>query len=248
MDWQRLRSDPLARAVARVLALVLLVSLAAAMVRLTGHGEAFQREWIDRHVVGHGLPGRMIFIGLTAAFTAVGFPRHFPALIAGYAFGVLEGTTLATLGTGLGAMLALVYARLLGRSVVPARLRRRLVRVERWLATDPFTVALVLRIFPVGSNLATNLVAGMMRVPLRPFLLGSLLGFVPQNAIFALMGSGFRVDPVMRIGIAAVLLVISAILGQRLFRRMLTRQREAAESRDGAAEEREAPDLISRIS
>ncbi len=248
MNWQRLRSDPLVRTVARILALVLLVSIAAAVVRLTGHGEAFQREWIDRHVVGHGLAGRMIFVGLTAVFTAAGFPRQLPSMIAGYAFGVLEGTALVTLGTGLGATLALTYARLLGRSVMPLRLRHRLTRVERWLAADPFTVALVLRIFPVGSNLATNLVAGVMRVPVRPFLLGSLLGFVPQNAIFALMGSGFRVDPVLRIGIAALLLVVSAVLGRRLSRRMLARQREAAGPFDGAADEREAPDLISRIS
>ncbi|GAB4368336.1 MAG: VTT domain-containing protein [Acidobacteriota bacterium] len=228
MDWRRLRNDPAVRLIARLVALAALVAIAAAALRITGHGEAFHREWIERHVVGHGLAGRLVFAGLTAVLTAAGFPRHLPAFAAGFAFGVVEGSLLVTLGTGLGAALATLYARLLGRSVLPRRLRDRLRWIERRLAADPFGVALMLRIFPVGSNLATNLLAGVLRVPLRPFLVGSLIGFLPQNAIFALMGSGLRVDPVLRIGLSFVLLLVSALLGRRLYRRMRLVQDESA--------------------
>ena len=240
--------DPLQRTLVRLLALAALVAVALVVIRVTGHGEALHREWVDEHVVGRGLAGRAAFIALTAAVTAAGFPRHLPCVLAGYAFGFVEGTLVVTLGTGLGAGLAVVYARLLGRSVVPMRLRRRLARVEDWLAAEPFTVALLLRVFPVGSNLATNLAAGVMRVPLRPFLLGSLIGFLPQNAVFALMGSGFRVDPALRIGLSLVLLMASALLGRRLYRRLLAgRQRAVAESAGDSGPD-DAPDLISRTS
>ena len=51
-------------------------------------------------------------------------------------------------------------------------------------------MTLLIRLLPVGNNFATSLAAGVSRVPARPFLLGSLLGYMPQTMVFALAGSG----------------------------------------------------------
>ncbi|MFV0349897.1 MAG: SNARE associated Golgi protein, partial [Halodesulfovibrio sp.] len=51
------------------------------------------------------------------------------------------------------------------------------------------------------------------------FLGGSALGYVPQTFIFALLGSGVNVDPVWRTTISAVLMVVSSLLGYRLYRK-----------------------------
>jgi uncharacterized membrane protein YdjX (TVP38/TMEM64 family) len=76
-----------------------------------------------------------------------------------------------------------------------------------------------LRLLPVGSNLATNLAAGVSGVRALPFIAGSGLGFIPQTVIFALLGSGIHLDPGLRISTGIVLFLFSGMLGVTLFRR-----------------------------
>jgi len=78
---------------------------------------------------------------------------------------------------------------------------------------------MVIRFMPVGSNLLTNLLAGLSSAPMWPFVTGSTIGFVPQTAIFALLGSGFKVDPTWRIAASIVLFLLSTWLGVALYRR-----------------------------
>ncbi|MFT5539807.1 MAG: putative membrane protein YdjX (TVP38/TMEM64 family), partial [Alphaproteobacteria bacterium] len=82
-----------------------------------------------------------------------------------------------------------------------------------------FSTALLIRLLPVGSNLLTNLAAGVSGVRAVPFVAGSTLGYVPQTLIFALVGSGLHIEPALRIGASVVLFVVSGMLGVYLFRR-----------------------------
>lgn len=186
----------------------------------TDVGATLHRDWIDDHVLGHGLAGYVILLALTAFLTAVGVPRQIPSLLAGYAFGATVGFLVALAGTTAGAAATYTYARLLGRGVIPRRLRQKMIGIERALARGPFAVALMVRLIPVGSNFLVNLVAGLVRLPPVAFLAGSALGFVPQTFIFALMGKGLRVDPGWRIALAIALFAASAFLGHLLYRRL----------------------------
>jgi uncharacterized membrane protein YdjX (TVP38/TMEM64 family) len=78
---------------------------------------------------------------------------------------------------------------------------------------------LALRLLPVGNNLALNLLAGMSGIPAVAFLVASLLGYVPQTVIFALLGKGVRVDGLWQLALSAVLLAGSIGLGVWLMRR-----------------------------
>ncbi|MBI3901443.1 MAG: VTT domain-containing protein [Nitrosomonadales bacterium] len=81
------------------------------------------------------------------------------------------------------------------------------------------SMTLLVRLFPVGNNLATNLAAGAIGVHASRFFAGSLLGYVPQTAIFALAGSGVGVDPALRIGLSVTLFVLSSVFGAWCYRR-----------------------------
>ncbi|TCJ18501.1 TVP38/TMEM64 family protein [Parasulfuritortus cantonensis] len=200
--------------------LAVLLSLAAIgfLVRWSGLGDMLDQGWIDREVRGQGLTGELLFIGIGTLATAVGFPRQVISFMGGYAFGFLQGTLLGTLATVLGCAAAFVYARLFGRSLVAHRLGGRIAKVDAFVRDNPFTMTLLIRLLPVGSNIATNLAAGVSSVAALPFLLGSAAGFVPQTAVFALVGSGVSVDPVLRIGLGVVLFVVSGALGVYLYR------------------------------
>ena len=168
-----------------------------------------------------------------AALTAVGLSRQAVALVGGYLFGALAGTLLALGATLAGCALAYGAAARLGRRGVERRWPALGARLDAWTREDAFAKVLVVRLFPLGSNLATNLAAGVARTPLPAFLAASLVGFLPQTLVFALTGHGVgeaRAAPVL---LGACLLGVSAALAAWLAHRRRRRDRGRRE-RDAA--------------
>ena len=201
--------------------LLLLASLAAlgwtAQWMLNAH--LLSQRWIDAEVVGHGLAGYAVFLGVGALATALGFPRQVIAFLGGYAFGTLAGTELALAATVLGCLGTFLYARGFGRSLLARRLAGRVRQFDEVIGMHPFQMTMIVRLLPVGSNVLTNLVAGVSRVRPAPFVAGSAVGYLPQTLAFALAGSGVAVAPVLELGLGAALFIASAIMGIGLYRR-----------------------------
>lgn len=195
-----------------------LVALGA-LVRFSGLADVLDEHWIDTAVRGQGVKGEVLFVAAGALVIGIGLPRQLVAFLGGYAFGLAGGTALALLAAILGCIGAFFYARLLGRDLVAHRFAGRIRRVDDFLAENPLTMTLLIRFLPLGSNLITNLAAGVSRVPALPFVAGSALGYIPQTAIFALVGSGIAVDLGVRVGVSAVLFAASGALGVYLYRR-----------------------------
>ena len=201
--------------------LVLLLTLAGigALLKLLGLHSMLQTAWVDHAVRGRGLEGAAALVLAGAAFTALGLPRQVPSFLAGYAFGVGMGTVWGLLATLLGGWVTFQYARFMGRDFLVRRFPHRIKRIDDFLAGNTVAMALVLRLSPFSSNLAANLAAGVSGVRALPFFAGSALGFLPQTVVFALLGSGFALDPELRIGLSVALFVVSTLLGLWLWRR-----------------------------
>lgn len=191
----------------------------AYVLRSTTLGEMFDRGWIDAHVRGQGFQGEAIFVLAGGLFTAVGLPRQAVAALAGYAFGFTFGTLLGVLATVLGCVMTFVVARFLARDLVASRFAARLKRFDAFLSGNTFTTTLLIRFLPVGSNLLTNLVAGVSRISAPYFFAGSAVGYLPQTLVFALAGSGIAVGTSANIALSVVLFAASAVLGLWLYRR-----------------------------
>jgi uncharacterized membrane protein YdjX (TVP38/TMEM64 family) len=176
-------------------------------------------DWIDREVRGKGVTGELLYVAVGGLVTAVAVPRHIVSFLGGYAFGLELGTALALAATELGCVLVFFYGRFIGRPLVSERMRARVRRIEDFLAANPFSMTLLIRLLPVGNNFATCLAAGVSRVPARPFLLGSLLGYLPQTFVFTLAGSGIEMGATTRIAFAVLFFVASGAIGIWLYRR-----------------------------
>lgn len=201
--------------------LILIATLIAVglLIEKLGLRSMLETHWIDSQVRGRGLVGEALFVGVGLAFTAIGLPRQIVAFLGGYAFGLVIGTGLAVLATLGGAVLAFYYARFMGRSLLRPRFPERLRRLDSFLSENTATVAVLLRLAPFTNNLATNLAAGLSRARPLPFFAGSLAGYLPQTLVFALLGSGFEVQPQLRMGLSVLLFVGSSALGVWLWRR-----------------------------
>ncbi len=162
--------------------------------------------------------GAAALVAAGALLSAAGVPRQAVAFAGGYAFGAWHGGALALLAQMLGCLADFWFARAVARDWATRRVSGRLAAVQRLIAARPFTASLTLRLLPVGNNLALNLLAGVSAMPAWPFLAATLLGYLPQTAVFALAGSGVHVDRAYQIGLAASLFAGSALLGFVLLR------------------------------
>lgn len=208
-----------ARVVFKGLALILSLALLGWLFNSSDLGDSVNEAWIDAHVRGHGFSGELLFLLMGGLFTAVGLPRQVIAFLGGYAFDVGLGTLLGALAALLGCALSFVYARFFGKDLLRARLGERAGRFDRFIHHHPFSMTVLVRLLPVGSNVLTNLAAGISSIRPLPFFLGTLVGYLPQTLIFALVGSGTQINPVLKIGLAIVLFLVSVVLGLYLYRR-----------------------------
>ncbi|CAK0747334.1 TVP38/TMEM64 family membrane protein [Gammaproteobacteria bacterium] len=198
---------------------ILLIALVPFFVLWFWKEAPLETTWIDTQIRGHGWTGGIFFFLTGTAFTAVGFPRQVVAFLAGYAFDFLLGTGIALLATVLGAAIAFQYARFMGRAFLLRRFPHKIKKIDDFLEGNTILMTVVLRLSPFTNNLATNLAGGVSGVQRTPFLLGSALGYLPQTLIFALLGSGFLLDPVIRTGASVGLFTLSSFLGVWLWRR-----------------------------
>ena len=70
----------------------------------------------------------------------------------------------------------------------------------------------MVRLFPIGSNVATNAIAGAFRVPFTSFITASALGFIPQTLLFSMLGSGSRYINAFEQSVHIAGLVVSVML------------------------------------
>jgi len=172
------------------------------------------------HGVHPGVAGAALLVVAGGAMTASGLPRQMLAFAGGYAFGAPAGAGLSLAGQLLGCVLDYAAARGLAAGLARRVLARPAgQRVHRLLCAHPFTATLTMRLLPVSSNVMLNVLAGAARLKLSAFLGATLLGYLPQTIVFALLGSGTQVGRGAQLEIGAALFGVACVLGVVLYRR-----------------------------
>lgn len=223
------RRNPFA-ALARLLLMAAGLGLAGWLLRELGAapGGDQAEAWVRRFGLQQTLWGEAAFLAIGGIACAIGVPRQAVAFLGGYAFGAWLGGLLGLLAQMLGCAAAYGWARLVGGGWAERRLAgrfgRRLRPLHDSLTASPFGATLALRLLPIGNNLAVNLLAGLSAIPAPAFLAGSLLGYLPQTAVFALAGSGVAVERTTQLVLAGILFLGSALIGVWMLRRHRTGQ------------------------
>ena len=181
-------------------------------------GGTLDNDWIDIHVRDRGLAGELLFVAAGGLLISAGLSRQVIAFLGGYAFSVMEGTLLGLLAAVMGCILTFYYARLFCSSYVSRRYSGRIRKLDNFIRENTFSMTLLFRLLPMGSNFIVNLAAGVSSVRGVPFFTGSALGYIPQTLVFALIGSGTSVEQHWQVAAAIAMFVTSVMLGIYLYR------------------------------
>lgn len=193
------------------------MALTLAMLLLGDYGMSMQNYL--HTLIPPTLFGGLIFTLLFTPAIALGLPRQVAALSAGFLFSASYGMVLATVAAVLGCLITLILARKLFAKKVQGYYPLQLAKVSHFFSQNTFLKALIIRLLPAGSNFLTNVLAGTAGSPIKPYVLGSALGFMPQMTIFALMGAGLQVNGQQQLMISIALLVIALLLSSYLYRK-----------------------------
>jgi uncharacterized membrane protein YdjX (TVP38/TMEM64 family) len=181
--------------------------------------DVLDQQWIDTQIRDRGATGELLFVLVCSLLAGIGLSRQVVAFLGGYAFGFVHGFILAMLAVVAACIITFTVSRFLLRSFLLRHFSERIRQVDGFLQENTFTMALLIRLLPLGSNWMVNIAAGVSGVRSVPFFTGSALGYVPQMLIFSLVGSGARVDRFWQVAIAMAMFVIATFLGGYLYRK-----------------------------
>ncbi len=164
--------------------------------------------------------GIYLLVGLT------GIPVFLPAVAAGAIFGLWPGMIYAFAGTMLSASFTYSIGRRLGRHSVRRLTSDRASRISRVLPRHGVVAVAMLRLLPVASFTAVNLMAGAVRIDPAVYLAGSAAGLTPMILGFSLFGDrlaavlneGNPMDATVLSSLAIVLVMAGASLLNRIGR------------------------------
>lgn len=130
------------------------------------------------------------FITVYVVQTALSLPgAAILSLAAGALFGAAMGTVYAVAGATIGAVLAFLVARYLLHDAVQRKFGGRLEALNRELETRGLNYLLFLRLVPVFPFFLINLAAGLTRIPLRTFFIGTFVGIIPGGFVYVNAGA-----------------------------------------------------------
>ena len=130
------------------------------------------------------------FMAIYIIQTALSLPgAAILSLAAGAIFGSVAGTVYAVFAASIGATLAFLVTRYLLRDMVLDRFGSKLEGMNTELEQRGFNYLLFLRLVPLFPFFLINLAAGLTRLPVGTFVLGTLLGIIPGGFVFVNAGA-----------------------------------------------------------
>lgn len=148
------------------------------------------RQLLLDYYASHTLSAVALFMAIYILQTAFSLPgAAVLSLAAGAVFGPLSGTVYAVAAATIGATLAFLATRYLLRDAIVGRFGARLEGINRELAARGLNYLLFLRLVPLFPFFLINLAAGLTRLPLRVFVLGTFVGIIPGGFVFVNAGA-----------------------------------------------------------
>ncbi len=215
------------RGLFKLLAFTAIIVAGVLLVRLTPLGDFLSREGVVRGValLRDSALAPLLFVPIYAGAVALGIPGTIPTLVGGAVFGLWWGTVFNWLGATLGANLAYLLARFLGREGIAQLLGGKvekwpaMERLDRAVTDHGFRGMLTLRLIPVVPFNALNFGGGLVGMKWPAYALATGLGILPGAFIYTMFADALLEgstqasrDAFLRMAVAGALLVFLSFL------------------------------------
>ena len=157
------------------------------------------RDLLAAFYAEHQLATVLLFMAIYILQTALSLPgAAILSLAAGAIFGAIMGTVYANLAATIGATLAFLATRFLLHDLVQRKFGDRLKKLNHELETRGLNYLLFLRLVPIFPFFLINLAAGLTRLPLRTFIIGTMIGIIPGGFVYCNAGASLATISTLR--------------------------------------------------
>jgi phospholipase D1/2 len=168
-------------------------------------------------------PSRVsIILGAYLIGSIISLPITVLILATALVFGPMEGIIYSFIGCMIGAGVTYAMGYFLGSDFIRKLTGARWKMLERKINQTGILAVAALRAIPIAPFTVVNIISGAFQVPIRDYLLGSLLGLAPgiilTNLFAHQLQSAIR-NPGLGSFVLLAVLVIVSILGTIWLRR-----------------------------
>uniref|UniRef100_B8HV84 TVP38/TMEM64 family membrane protein n=1 Tax=Cyanothece sp. (strain PCC 7425 / ATCC 29141) TaxID=395961 RepID=B8HV84_CYAP4 len=110
-------------------------------------------------------------------------------LVGGAIFGPWLGTFWTSIAAVVAAVIAFMFTRTIGRSIVSKRIAGRWQAIDAEIQTGGLLYIIAIRLQPIIPYGLVNFIAGLTSIRFKDFFIGTALGTVPGIFPFVLLGS-----------------------------------------------------------
>lgn len=149
------------------------------------------RDAIVSWAEAHAVVAALAFVAIYALAVALSLPGGcWLTMAGGFLFGTLAGAAYSMVAAVLGAVAVFLAARTAFADLLRQRAGCAVRRMERGFRECALSYLLFLRLVPVFPFWLVNLVPALLGIPLRTFVIGTVLGIIPGTLIYASVGGG----------------------------------------------------------
>ncbi|HEY5598784.1 MAG TPA: TVP38/TMEM64 family protein [Kiloniellales bacterium] len=149
------------------------------------------REWLRARVEANEGLAAAVLIVVYALVIAFSLPAGAVLTIAaGFLFGTVVAAACVVVGATIGATAVFLAARTAFADILRAKAGAGMRRMEAGFRENAWNYLLVLRLIPIFPFWLVNLVPAFLGVPLRTYVLATLIGIIPGTVVYASLGNG----------------------------------------------------------
>jgi uncharacterized membrane protein YdjX (TVP38/TMEM64 family) len=176
----------------KLLLLVVLLAAAVYYFRFTERGREVTPEYVLNSIEAHGpVSARLIYIAVYIAGTVMLLPGTVLSFAGAVLFGAYQGTLYTWIGATVGATLAYLLARALGRDFVERLFGGRFAAFDKSIREHGFIGLLIIRLLPFFPFNAVNFGCGLTGIRLRDYVLATAIGIVPGTFVYQFLFAKF---------------------------------------------------------
>ena len=196
--------------------LCLFVTLVILFIKFSGISNYITPGMIQEKVHAFGMYAPAVFILMYVLFCIFLIPGTPITIAGGILFGKFFGTAYTIVGATIGASLAFIFSRYLGRGFIKnAEYNKKYGKIKGYedkLEKKGLLVVLFLRLVPLFPFNGLNFALGLTKLKFRDYALGTLIGIIPGSFVLSYFGDSLANLSIINLIISALLFLMLSLL------------------------------------
>jgi len=203
---------PVSSQTLKFLGLLVLVASSVVAFQFSDLGHYLRPKEIRAVIQSAGPIGPVLYVLIYSIAPTFFFPSWVLTVSGGMVFGPLWGMMLTLIGATMGATVAFTVARTLGRGTIARVLKGQFKELDDEAGANGFKVIFLLRLIPLVPFDVLDYMAGLSKIKIRDFILGTFLGIIPGTFAYVYLGTSLVTFGTWQFASAVGLLVLLALI------------------------------------